>query len=111
MHHRAPVLLALVLLLAGCGSGPDPLKAEPVATTEVLIDDNVYLPIAIEVPVGSEVTWTWQGRANHNVVGEGFASELVPDGTFSHTFDEPGVVPYLCTIHSRMRGVVRVLEG
>lgn len=106
---RSLVPATLVLVIAaGCGSGPDPLEAAPVETAEVAVADNVFEPIAVSVPVGTEVVWTWEGRANHNVVGEGFESELVPTGTFAHTFDRAGTHEYVCTIHARMRGAVVV---
>ena len=101
---------ALLLLAAGCGSGADPLAADPVATTSVAVVDNDFEPIAIEVEPGAEVTWTWEGRAPHNVVGDDFESEVMSEGTFSHTFDTPGTVEYVCTLHNGMRGVVHV-EG
>ena len=104
------VLLAVPVLAAGC-AGPDPLDAEPVTTSAVAVADNVFAPVAIEVPVGSEVLWTWEGSANHNVVGEDFESELKMEGTFSHTFEEVGDITYICTIHPAMRGAVRVVES
>lgn len=102
------MIAAMLVLVAGCSSGPDPLEAEPVAATSVGVADNVFEPVAIQVPVASEVVWTWEGRNDHNVVGQDFESELVRTGTFRHTFDAPGVYEYVCTIHPAMRGVVRV---
>lgn len=59
---RRPISLSvLALVLAfGCARGPDPLAAEPVATTEVAVADNVFAPIAVAVPVGTEVVWSWE---------------------------------------------------
>ncbi|WP_370324592.1 plastocyanin/azurin family copper-binding protein [Euzebya sp.] len=107
---RLALLGLLVIGAAACSSGPDPLEADPVATSSVDVDDNVFEPIAVEVAPGTEVTWTWVGSNDHNVVGDGFESELVTEGTFSHTFEDAGTVEYRCTIHPAMRGVVRV-EG
>jgi plastocyanin len=108
-----PLLLlstALLVLATGCTLGPDPFEAEPVATTQVAVRDNVYEPLAIQVAPGDEVTWTWEGRIEHNVVGPGFETELITEGEFTHAFDEVGVVEYVCTIHPGMRGVVRVVD-
>jgi len=46
----------------------------------------------------------------HDVSGDGFNSEIQTEGIFSHTFEEVGAYPYLCTLHSGMRGTVTVLE-
>lgn len=110
---RVSVAALLVLLGGGCVSGPDPLAFEPEQTSSVAVQDNVYRPISIAVDPGTEVTWTWEGQANHNVVyeegpGASFASELLSEGTFTQTFNEPGMVRYQCTIHSRMNGLVIV---
>ncbi len=104
--------LPLALLVVACDSGPDPAEVEPVATSEVRVVDNDFDPVAIEVPVGTEVTWTWAGSANHNVVAEddSFASDVQSDGTFSHTFTEAGTYRYTCTLHSGMDGLVEVVE-
>jgi Copper binding proteins, plastocyanin/azurin family len=55
------------------------------------------------------VTWVWddEGMA-HDVSGDGFKSEIQTEGTFSHTFEESGDYPYVCTLHSGMRGTVTV---
>lgn len=109
----ATTALGLLLLLAGCASGPDP-ALDPVATSAVDVDDNVFTPEAVAVPVGTEVTWTWVGQRDHNVVATGsgaFDSGLQAEGTFSHTFDAPGRVAYRCTLHGGMTGVVVVGGG
>lgn len=110
MITRVALILATMALAVGC-TGPDPLAAEPVAATRVAVADNVFEPVAIEVEPGSEVVWTWEGQANHNVVAESFESELQMEGTFSHTFDQVGEFTYICTIHPSMRGAVLVGEA
>lgn len=109
MRTRLPLLLSVLILAAGC-SGPDPLDADPMQTSRVAVADNVFKPVAIQVDVGTEVVWAWEGSNQHNVVSDAFESELVTEGTFSHTFDEPGEVTYICTIHPAMRGAV-IVEG
>jgi halocyanin-like protein len=67
------------------------------------------------VSPGTTVVWTWTGAGgSHNVVAEdgSFESDLVvAEGhAFSHTFEEPGTVRYVCTPHRAlgMKGVVVV---
>jgi len=108
---RIAALAAFAVVAAGCaGSAADPLEATPEATSDVSVVDNAFEPVAVTVPVGTEVTWTWEGSADHNVVAEddAFQSDTQSDGTFSHTFDEAGTYPYRCTLHSGMKGVVIV---
>lgn len=109
----ALVLAVLVLgrgagLIFGGQSDPGP----PVAgVTEVAVGDNFFAPVAIEVPAGTTVTWTWDGNNDHNVVGDGFESPVQIQGGFAHTFSAPGTYDYRCTLHGGMRGEVVVTNG
>ncbi len=40
-----------------------------------------------------------------------FRSEIQTEGSFSHTFDDTGDYPYVCTLHSGMRGTVTVVDA
>ncbi len=112
----APLAVAAVML-AGCASSapavaevPDdvgPVSAEPI----VAVLDNVYDPIEVVVEAGTEVTWVWEGRAAHDVVGDGFDSDVQGTGTFTHTFEEAGAYGYVCTLHPGMDGTVYVLPA
>jgi plastocyanin len=118
---RAPAFAAIaiaVTLLAGCSSGPPAASAEvpadvgpPTADPVVAVDDNVFIPDVVVVSAGTEVRWEWRGRAAHDVVGEGFESEIAIEGEFRHTFTEPGTYPYVCTLHPGMQGTVYVVPG
>lgn len=79
--------------------------------TEVAVHDNLFAPAAIEIPVGTTVTWTWEGERPHNVVGDGFESPVQESGTFERTFETPGIHDYQCTLHGGMRGRVVVAEA
>jgi halocyanin-like protein len=75
-------------------------------------------PPAVRVTTGTTVVWEWTGQGGqHNVAEEtrAFESELATtEGTtFERTFDEPGVVRYLCVPHQAvgMKGVVEVVDG
>src|SRR5687768_17178823 len=106
------VLVWLVFSGAGSlfGGGDD--SGPPVAgATEVAVRDNVFEPAAIEIPVGTTVTWQWEGDTPHNVVGEGFESPVQDSGEFAYTFDDPGTFDYQCTLHGGMRGQVVVTEA
>jgi plastocyanin len=116
--HRllAPLLLVLTFTLAACqaGSAASPADTPPVrGVTTVDAKDLKFLPPAIEVPPGTEVTWRFvDGSVPHNVKGDGFASETRSRGTFSHRFDRAGEFRYTCDLHAGMDGrVVVVAEG
>jgi plastocyanin len=103
--------LGLIGLVTGCGSGDGGDDEAPVTgLIEVAVRDNDFEPAAIEVPVGTTVTWRWDGDNAHNVVGDDFESETQTSGTFAHAFAAPGRYDYRCTLHGGMRGEVVVAE-
>jgi plastocyanin len=114
----AVALLLAAVLLAGCADNGDrhnQAASEPPAAgvTEVVVKDMRFSPAAIQVPAGTEVTWSFQdGQVPHNVHGDGWGSgEPQRSGTFRHTFDRPGTYDYTCTLHPRMTGRVVVTAG
>jgi plastocyanin len=109
-----PTLLMLVLTftLTACqGSAASPADAPPVrGAATVDAKDLEFLPPAIQVEPGTEVTWRFvDGSVPHNVKGDGFASETQAKGTFRHRFERPGDYRYTCTLHAGMDG--RVVVG
>jgi plastocyanin len=107
-----PLLLVLTFTIAACqaGSAASPADSPPVrGVTTVDAKDLKFLPPAIEVPPGTEVTWRFvDGSVPHNVKGDGFASETLSRGTFSHRFERAGEFRYTCDLHAGMDGRVVV---
>jgi plastocyanin len=105
----AAVALALAACSSGSGSGGG-ASATPVSgVTEVSMHNLKFQPPAIEVPVGTTVTWRFtDGSVPHNVKGEGFSSPTQARGTFTHRFDRAGTFAYRCTLHAGMTGQVVV---
>lgn len=107
-------LLLCLLAIAGLGLAAacsEDLDAATPATgvTEVVVKDMKYTPSVIEAPAGTTVTWSFEdGDTPHDVKGGGFPSEVMREGTFTHTFDTPGAYDYKCTLHSQMTGRVIV---
>ena len=110
-----PLLLVLAFTLAACqsGSAASPADRQPVkGVTTVEAKDLKFLPPAIEVAPGTEVTWRFDdGSVPHDVKGDGFASEIQSRGTFSHRFASAGEFRYKCTLHAGMEGRVVVAAG
>jgi plastocyanin len=108
----APLGLAAAVVLAGCsgGDGVDPATTTPVKTGKVVAKDNRFGPVAVEVPAGTTVTWSFEdGSVPHDVTGEGWKSGKPQDkGSFTHAFDQPGAYSYRCTLHNGMDGRVVV---
>src|SRR5918998_2168864 len=67
--------------------------------------DNTFRAQNIQVRPGTTVTWTNDGRNEHDVLpteGDAWGVEVEafqPGASYEHTFTEPGVYPYYCSIH------------
>jgi plastocyanin len=97
-----------VLGATACASegsaGPPPSVEGPA----VAVRDYEFEPASLTVEAGDTVTWVWEGRASHDVVGQGFESSDQSSGTFSHTFEQRGTFAFECTIHPGMEGSIIV---
>ncbi|MGI0049015.1 MAG: cupredoxin domain-containing protein [Nitrososphaera sp.] len=101
--------------------------AADVTTGSSSKTNDAYAPNPIEINVGDTVTWTNKDSTAHTVTsgtgnadpnkGQEFDSSpnfsplLVPQGTFSHTFETEGSFPYFCALHENMKGTVMVAAG
>jgi len=105
-----PVLIAMLLLLVGSPT----VKANDqpsAANVAVKIDNFVFGPQAITVPVGTTVTWTNSDDIPHTAVSTDgvFKSKVMDtDEKFSYTFTKAGTYPYYCSVHPKMTGQVVV---
>ena len=108
----ALLLLVLTFTLVGCqsGSAASPADAQPErGVTTVDAKDLKFLPPAIQVKPGTEVTWQFvDGSVLHDVKGDGFASPIQSRGSYSHRFTQAGEYRYHCTLHAGMEGRVVV---
>ena len=105
-----PVIIAMLLLLVGSPS----VKANEqpsAANVAVKIDNFVFGPQAITVPVGTTVTWTNSDDIPHTAVSTDgvFKSKVMDtDEKFSYTFTKAGTYSYYCSVHPKMTGQVVV---
>ncbi|MCO5221843.1 MAG: plastocyanin/azurin family copper-binding protein [Thermomicrobiales bacterium] len=84
---------------------------DPVSgVTDVAVRDNTFSPDSIEIEPGTTVTWTWEGKSDHNVYGDGLESPIQKTGTYAYTFDDSGQYDYECTLHPGMKGRVIVTD-
>ncbi len=96
------------------------LEAQAMAEgEEVKVVDINFEAKVINVPVGTTVTWVYDGALPHTVTSDTnvFNSGTMGEGDeFTFTFTEAGSFPYFCKFHggaggSGMSGVVNVTEG
>jgi len=90
------------------GGGPPPAPAQ---TNQVAVGDDFFSPSAIQVPVGTTVTWTWAASASaHNVsfTDGQLSGDKVGGATYQRTFGTAGTFSYVCTLHGSMVGSVLV---
>jgi len=104
-----PVMIAMILL---AGSFSVAANAEPsAAAASVKIDNFVFGPQTITVPVGTTVTWTNVDDIPHTAVSTDgvFKSKVMDtDENFSYTFTKAGTYSYYCSVHPKMTGKVVV---
>jgi plastocyanin len=126
-------ILVLGVVAAGCGgsdkSGSSdssssggstaPKSSAPAKSTakpdvKVVMKNIQFMPMNITVKKGQTVQWTNNDSVTHNVTkdsgpGASFKSPNVnPGSKYQTTFDTPGKVHYLCTIHPNQTGTITV---
>ena len=111
---RLLLVFAAVLALSACAGTT--AEADPVATNEVDLPPSYkFVPEAITVPAGTEVTWTNNDNFTHSVrlLDDGnVVLTMKPGESVSFTFDEPGLHSYDCSFHATdMKGTVLVTEA
>jgi len=139
MTRRITVAAAVAALMLACApsiacemgheetaqSHADPATMQPLLRTVAVhtmaaeIKVFQFQPKAIEVPVGTTITWTNNDAIGHSVTS---GTPEAPDGKFdtgffakgesaSVTFDQPGEYTFFCARHKNMRGTVKVVPG
>jgi plastocyanin len=115
-------VLGVLLLAVACGSDPagGGATAAPSASSgpapggggsTVVIDNFMFMPGSLTVPVGTTVTWRFDDSTDHTVTANdnSFSSPPMSGGkTFTHTFATAGTVAYHCSIHPFMTGTIVV---
>jgi len=108
-------LLLFVSILAFAGLSA--LLVSPAAsaqgTASVTIKNFSFNSGSITVVIGvnNTVTWTNQDAVTHTVTSDNgsFGGSVPPGATFTHTFTTAGFFGYHCSIHTFMKGTVKVL--
>ncbi len=121
MHSSMPmtrnfmVPLAAILALVGCGGDDGPSEpSDGGGDATVQVQNNVFNPSTVTVPINGTVTWQWNsGGVAHNVTFSDVASDDQTSGSFERTFSTTGSYNYVCTLHEAqgMVGTVNVTAG
>lgn len=111
---RLLLVFAAVLALSACAGTT--AEADPVATNEVDLPPSYkFVPEAITVPAGTEVTWTNNDNFTHSVRLLDDGGDVLiakPGESVTHTFEGPGEHHYDCSFHPQdMKGMVIVTES
>lgn len=125
---RLPFAVVLSMGALGCGSdyaspstpSPTPAPASvangsasaiAIPIRAEVLGDRAFVPDALEIRVGTTVTWTNTDSVSHTSTsnGGGWDSGLIgPGREFSFIYQTAGTFPYHCAIHPGMVGVVVV---
>jgi plastocyanin len=109
---RAPRITRLAIMSVGLAMlAGTQLAAAAESTVEVTIDNFTFAPATITIEPGTTVKWLNRDDIPHTVVAKSLAfrsKALDTDDSFSHQFDDVGVVDYFCSLHPHMSGKVVV---
>lgn len=84
------------------------MTANAQETHIVTVGDNFFSPSNLTIQAGDTVRWSNAAGGNlHDVTADdfSFASQTTAQFTFTMTFEDPGNVPYHCTVHGAPGGV------
>lgn len=118
-HSLATIVVIGALALgAACTGSHAATDLDPIVTADndmavaatvgVRVDQMSFEPASLTVAAGTTVTWDWDTPIAHDVVGDGFQSDILTTGTFSHAFEEAGTYRYICSLHLSMTGTIEV---
>jgi plastocyanin len=87
--------------------------AQAIETRNVTIDNYMFSPGTLTVPVGTAVTWTNRDFEVRTVTADDTpptfkSAGLDTDDTFSFNFNKAGTFVYHCSLHPRMTGKIVV---
>lgn len=87
-----------------------PARESGARRIEVRMRGNSFAPRNVTMAVGDTVEWVNADIVRHNAVREGLfdSGELRRAERFAWVPGDTGTIRYQCTIHSRMRGTLRV---
>lgn len=98
----------LTALTAGLFAGQAQIQGQ--SPNEITIWAREFHPPSITVAAGTKITWTNKDPEEHTATSNNglFDGYLPGYGSYSYTFNQPGIYEYYCDPHPIMTGVVIV---
>lgn len=105
-HRLAALAAALMAFFAATTQA----QGAAGAHAEVNMAKYQFTPQTVHIAVGGSVSWINGDKRAHIVSfgDSGGSAEIAPGSSYQRRFERPGEYPYVCGIHSSMRGVVIV---
>jgi plastocyanin len=116
MMRKWMFAVAALVAVAGPGTGAVWMDSQPAkaAETKVTVDDSVYAPAEITVPVGSTVIWqnTAQNAPHSAKAKDGSfdTGYIMPGAEGRATMSKAGKFEYYCEPHPYKTAIVNVQE-
>jgi plastocyanin len=110
-HILRPCALSITVAIGLALAGSPMLLPVEAQSSMVGIQNYVFRPGTMTVPVGATVTWTNNDPFAHTTSSDSGvwdSGPLNPGASFSHTFTTAGVFSYHCHIHPFMQGTIVV---
>ncbi|MCC7018735.1 MAG: PD40 domain-containing protein [Ardenticatenales bacterium] len=110
------VILGVLGSVAGVAAAPvgmHGLQSAPSPIVDVDVTDDVFVPAAVTVTVGSTVRWSNRGARLHSVTSDAgwFNWTLAPGRALRVRFLSTGEYRYHCVYHGAMTGRIVVVPG
>jgi plastocyanin len=113
-HAAGATLLALagsaLLGVAPQATLAGAAAADRARTHQVVIQGLLYVPETLTVRTGDVVVWINKDPFPHTVTATGAfdSGSIAPGKSWRYSAKQPGTHPYLCTLHTTMKGTLRV---
>ncbi|HEX5086476.1 MAG TPA: plastocyanin/azurin family copper-binding protein [Nocardioides sp.] len=108
----ATAAAAALVLPSGTAHARSVHPGSPAArAASVTVANMAFSPASVSTTLGGAVTWTFKDATAHTTTSDqGFWDSGTKFGgsTYTRTFTSAGTFAYHCTIHSMMRGTVKV---
>ena len=99
-----------VAVSAAAGLRPALAAGPPGRTHQVVIQGLQNVPETLKVRRGDVVVWTNKDPFPHTVTSPGAfdSKSIAPGASWRFTARRAGNFPYICTLHSNMKGTLQV---
>jgi plastocyanin len=108
VRYVALAVVALGVLVLDAGAGQTARKPK---THTVVIEGTTFAPASLTVASGDSVVWLNKDPFPHTATSKagGFDSQVIAAGeSWKYVAQKKGDFAYLCTLHTTMKGVLRV---